>query len=76
MCCCKKSRETINIEVWPSMLDSGSFDSIVREAFRIAQVRLERPDVEVQYASSRVEIGDYGTTYLVHKFTATSPGIR
>ena len=78
MCCCNcKSRETIDIEVWPHQTDDDSFTSIIAEAIRQAEIRFGEPfRAEVQYVGSRYFLDPSDRRSLVHKFTATSPGIR
>ena len=76
MCCCKP-QDTISIEVWPHLVDDDNFTSVIREAIRQAEIKFgEGFSAEVQYVESRYLSDIGGDTHLVHRFTATSPGIR
>lgn len=78
MCCCNcKSRETIDIEVWPGLLRDSDFSSVIRDAIeQVENCYGPNRSAEVRYVGSRYISDLDGNRSLVHKFTATSPGIR
>lgn len=77
MCCCKP-QDTIIIEVWPHLVDDENFTNVIIEAIRQAEIKFDCVDgIEVQYiGSSYRKDPAYHGWLLIHRFTATSPGIR